>query len=142
MSAHESNVQPSIEIILFLLSSILKTFLNRILIKSCAIGNYRCKIPNRIFAPNIESFHKLLTSNNDVIINGEEDFRLGLFRYVITPIHGVVLRPIEVERYFPVLSVIKNSHFFHRFFVIPDDTDLVDDGTLHISVSFEILHEL
>ena len=66
----------------------------------------------------------------------------SLFGDIITPIHGIVLGPVEVNRDLPLASPLENAHLLHRLLVIPDDTDLIDDGAMHKGITIEVLHKL
>jgi len=142
MSTHKSQVESCIKIFSLLLFSIFEVSIDCELVKTCSISNHGCQIADRIFAPYFESLHQLLTIYNDVVVDGEEYLRFSLLGDIITPIHGIVLSPVKVNRNFPLASSLKNTHFLHRFFVIPDDADLIDDGAIHKSVAIEVFHKL
>lgn len=95
-----------------------------------------------MFSPYFEPFLELLAVDGDIVVDGEEHLRFCFWGYFEPPAHGVGRRTVEIDISFPLIFIGIHTHFFHGLFVVPHDIDLRDDGAIHGSVPFEVLHEL
>ena len=122
--------------------SVLETLLQSVLIVSGSVRYYWTDRAICIFPPDFETLLKFLTTNSNIVIDGEKDLGCCLLGHLEPPVHGVIGSLEEVDGSDPFVFVLEDAHLLHRLLVVPDNVDLGDNGALHGGIAINVLHEL